>query len=90
MLTCPLNFPRALVIDDIVRIKALIPESINFDYIDEGKLDVNVENSSPTVVTMQKDDIYKVGSSTNATLSSVLFFEFTDGELRPKLNRNKG
>ena len=90
MLTCPLNFPRALVIDDIVRIKALIPESINFDYIDEGKLDVNVENSSPTVVTMQKDDIYKVGSSTNATLSSVLFFEFTDGELRPRLNRKKG
>jgi hypothetical protein len=90
MLTYPLNFPRALAIDDIVRIKALIPESINFDYVDEGKLDVDVEYSSPTMVAKQKDDIDKVGSSANPTLSSVLFFEFTDGELRPKLNRKKG
>jgi hypothetical protein len=90
MLIFPLKSPRALAVDDIVRIKALIPESINFDYVDEDKLDINVENPSPTIVAKQKDDIYKVGSSANATLSSALFFEFTDGELRPRLNRKKG
>ena len=81
---------RPLSVDDIVRIKAIIPDSINFDYVDEGKLEVNVENSFPATVAKQKDDIFTLKLSNNQTVTSVLFFEFTDGELRPKLNRNKG
>lgn len=81
---------RTLSVDDLVRIKAVIPESINFDYVDEGKFDVNVENSSTTIVANRKDDIFNLKSSNNPAVTSVLFFEFTDGELKPKPNRKKG
>jgi hypothetical protein len=77
-------------VDDIVRIKTIVPDSINFDYVDEGKLYVNDENSSATTFAKQKDDIFSLKSSNNPDTTSVLFFEFTDGELRPKLNRKKG
>ena len=81
------NVSRPLSIDDIVRIKTLLPESINFDYVDENNLQVNVENSSNPVAVKDKDDMFKLP---RADVSTVLYFEFVDGELRPKLNRRKG
>ena len=72
-----------------MRIKALIPESINFDYVDEGKLDVNIENSSPSIVIKEREDIFTLSSSNGGCASPVLFVEFTDGELRPTVNRKK-
>jgi hypothetical protein len=79
-----------LTIDDIVRIKALIPDSVNFDYVDKGQLDVDAESVPPRVIAKQDDDIYRLAQTSISALSSVLYFEFTDGELKPKLNRNKG
>jgi hypothetical protein len=70
-----------------VRIKALVPEFINFDYVDEGKLDVNIENSSPAFVVKEKEDIFTTSPSNCACVSPVLYVEFTDGELRPTVNR---
>jgi hypothetical protein len=81
---------RPLTIEDIVRVKALIPDSVNFDYVDEAKLDVYVDNSSPSATTKQKDDIFKITAGKDAGISTVLYFEFIDGELRPKLNRKNG
>jgi hypothetical protein len=78
---------RPLSIDDIARIKSLLPESINFDYVDENKLQVNVENSSNAMVVKNNEDIFKLP---RGDASTVLFFEFVDGELRPKMNRRKG
>jgi hypothetical protein len=78
---------RPLSIDDIVRIKALLPESIHFDYVDENNLQVSVDNSSNAVVMKDKDDMFKLPLGNPST---VLYFEFVDGELRPKLNRRKG
>lgn len=81
---------RSLSIEDIVRIKVLIPDSVNFDYVDENKLEVNVENASSLRPNKQKDDVYKIPEAENAEDSKVLYFEFIDGELRPKINRKKG
>jgi hypothetical protein len=77
-------------VDDIVRIKALIPDAISFDYIDEDKLDVNVETASASTLVKQKDDIFQLNKERDHAVSKVLYFEFIDGELRPKLNRIKG
>jgi hypothetical protein len=77
-------------VDDIVRIKALIPDAISFDYVDEEKLDINVETASASTLVRQRDDIFKVNEKGDSAVSTVLYFEFIDGELRPKLNRNKG
>jgi DEAD/DEAH box helicase domain-containing protein len=73
-----------------VRIKALIPDSVNFDYVDENKLEVNVENTATVRPNKQKEDVYKIHGDENAEVSKVLYFEFIDGELRPKVNRKKG
>jgi DEAD/DEAH box helicase domain-containing protein len=73
-----------------VRIKALIPDSVNFEYVDENKLEVNVENTSTVRPNKQKEDVYKIHDEENAEVTKVLYFEFVDGELRPKVNRKKG
>jgi len=78
---------RPLSVDDIVRIKSLLPESINFGYVDENHLQVNAETSSSAKVVTNNEDIFKLPSG---DISTVLYFEFVDGELRPKLNRRKG
>jgi DEAD/DEAH box helicase domain-containing protein len=81
---------RPLVVDDIVRIKALIPGAVSFDYVDEEKLDINVETASALALIKQKGDIFKLNEKGDSAVSMVLYFEFVDGELRPKLNRDKG
>lgn len=83
-------FNRPLTIDDITRIKALIPDSVNFDYVDTGQLDVNTGSVFANVSAKQDNDIFELASTGNSALSLVLYFEFTDGELKPKLSRNKG
>lgn len=82
------NHVRILTIEDIVRIKTLMPESVYFGYVDASTLDVNFEGQSSKSV--QKDDIYRLPTVDESNPPRVLFFEFTDGELRPKANRRKG
>jgi hypothetical protein len=79
-----------LSIEDIVRIKALLPDSVNFDYVDESKLEVNLENSATIPPNKQKDDIFKLDTADESEVSKVLYFEFIDGQLKPKVNRKKG
>lgn len=76
--------------DDIVRIKALIPDAISFEYVDEENLNINVETASATALVKQKNDIFTLNPRGTTANSTVLYFEFIDGELRPKLNRNRG
>jgi len=60
-----------------------------FDYVDEETLSMNVEIASASTKTQPATDIYNVASADKNT-SPVLYFEFIDGELRPKLNRKMG
>lgn len=50
---------------------------------------MNVEIASAPTKIQQATDIYNVASAEKNT-SPVLYFEFIDGELRPKLNRKMG
>jgi DEAD/DEAH box helicase domain-containing protein len=84
---------RPLAVDDIVHIKALIPESINFSYVDQAKLDILLQTSaSSQIVQNGSHDLTPRSEPTNALgpVANVLYFEFTDGELRPKPTRVKG
>jgi DEAD/DEAH box helicase domain-containing protein len=81
---------RPLSVDDIVRIKALIPNSVSFEYVDEGQLGIDVETSEPKHNVKHREDIYMVKSEHSSHGSEVLFFEFTDGDLKPKVNRKQG
>ena len=70
-----------LQILDIARIKFLVPESINFAYIREEELCIDVESSDTS------SDVFKVKLPTETNGQQVLLFEFTDGELRRKVER---
>jgi hypothetical protein len=80
---------RALTIEDIVRIKTLIPESVYFGYVDGSTLDISFDGQRSSKGA-EKEDIYRFPTAHDCELPRVLFFEFTDGELRPKINRRKG
>jgi len=69
-----------LTIDDVVRIKALMPDSLQFDYVDATKLLIDAEAQASAISSSQ--DIYKVELHESAE-HAVLHFEFTDGEIRP-------
>jgi len=73
----------------MVRIKALMPESVYFDYIDGSTLQVDFDSQSKSKRS-EKEDIFHLPNINGSGLSRVLFFEFTDGTLRPKVNRRKG
>ena len=66
-----------------------MPESVYFDYIEGSALEVNFDSQSE-YRRSQKEDIFHLPNINDSELSRVLFFEFTDGELRPKVNRRKG
>lgn len=67
-----------------MKIKALIPESVNFDYIDEGRLAVSVESSTST---NWKRKIFETAAESDDSVSPVLYFEFVDGELKPETRK---
>jgi hypothetical protein len=83
------NHFSPLTIEDIVRIKTLMPESVYFGYVEGSTLEVNFDGQGSSKEA-QKADIYRLPNVDDSELPRVLFFEFTDGELRPKVNRRKG
>ncbi|TIA35688.1 DEAD/DEAH box helicase [Aureobasidium pullulans] len=83
---------RELSIQDVAKIKALIPRSINFAYIDEDLLQVNLmgeqENSKNKrfegyVPPEPKEDGQDRGNK------EVLLFEYIDGDLKRQVQHNK-
>ncbi|KAH0294219.1 P-loop containing nucleoside triphosphate hydrolase protein [Aureobasidium namibiae CBS 147.97] len=83
---------RELSIQDVAKIKALIPRSINFAYIDEDLLQVNLmgeqENSKNKrfegyMASEPTEDKQEKGNK------EVLLFEYIDGDLKRQVQHNK-
>ncbi|KAL8935438.1 MAG: hypothetical protein Q9216_005420, partial [Gyalolechia sp. 2 TL-2023] len=84
------HIKRELLVDDVARIKALIPRAINFAYVDEATLQVAVLGEEDGVkggrakefrsldLSKKKDD----GSDATGQDKELLFFEFIDGDLK--------
>ena len=66
-------------------VKALLPESITFEYVDKDALEINVDPSGYMNNKLTRD-IFELKEAA----TSVLHFAFVDGELRPIMNRTKG
>jgi DEAD/DEAH box helicase domain-containing protein len=79
---------RPLTHEDVARVKSFVPNSISFEYIDEDSLAVHVLESGEKWSTKAHDDLFR-DKSTHHTLNVVLLFEYTDGELKRKINREK-
>lgn len=79
---------KPLTIEDIAQIKFLIPESINFDYIDEDSLAVHVLEQGEKWSEKANHDLFRV-KQVSKQIETVLLFEYIDGELKRKINREK-
>ncbi|GAB7364836.1 hypothetical protein MBLNU230_g5629t1 [Neophaeotheca triangularis] len=93
------NTKRALTVEDVAKIKALVPRAINFQYIDEAMLQVNlmgeedglmknrrVKEFFPMNPREQDNNDDAEGKSSNA---EVLLFEFVDGDLKRQVTSSK-
>lgn len=83
------HIKRPLVVEDISRIKTLLPNSIHFTYVDEDLLEVNVMAGSSSKKDKEWEELYSgTGNKTTPGGSTkgkeVLYFEFTDGGLKAK------
>lgn len=81
---------RPLSVKDIVHIKGLIPEAVCFEYVDENKLNLDIEAPSKSSDPKGSTSAVESPLPTNPDFSKVLYFEFVDGDLKPKPNRKKG
>ncbi|KZF25406.1 P-loop containing nucleoside triphosphate hydrolase protein [Xylona heveae TC161] len=86
---------RPLIIADIGQIKALVPNAINFSYVDEASLDVLVEGSGTKVrqvdhfAPLETPDEGSHNGARERRGREVLFFEFIDGDLKRQVLQPK-
>ena len=82
---------RELLIEDVAQIAALIPRSVNFAYIDEAMLQVNLMGQEDNMVGRRaKEFIIAAPPETMDTKGGeVLLFEFIDGDLKRQVQHAK-
>ncbi|KAL4931330.1 uncharacterized protein BDV17DRAFT_280236 [Aspergillus undulatus] len=81
-----------LTVEDIARVKALIPRAIRLEYVDEASLDVLSAGEKEEVRGLGRDGwVPKNGEGVEAgDVSQVLLFEFLDGDLKREKRIGRG
>ncbi len=88
---------RELLIVDIARIKALVPQTINFAYVDESSLQVAVLGEEDGIKGDRAKEFRSLQLSKEDALSrharfeqkELLLFEFIDGDLKRQVTNSK-
>ena len=92
------HIKRELLIDDVAKIKALVPRAINFAYVDEESLQVAVLGEEDGIRNGRAKEFRsldlterdsKGASDTQDTKGEVLLFEFIDGDLKRQVTNSK-
>ncbi|KAF2091994.1 P-loop containing nucleoside triphosphate hydrolase protein [Saccharata proteae CBS 121410] len=85
------HIKRELVVEDVARIKTLVPRAINFAYVDEAMLQVNLMGGDDNISGKRAKEF--VIPETNAAEANehkeVLLFEFIDGDLKRQVQHAK-
>lgn len=84
------HIKRELVIEDIAQITALIPKAINFAYVDEAMLQINLMGSEDNLQGRRAQD-YNIlmPEPDKGEHKEVLLFEFIDGDLKRQVQHKK-
>lgn len=69
---------KELTVEDIAQVKFLMPQSVQFAYVDEEKLLVHVMGAAAA----EAQDVYEGGGRKDKDTKEVLLFEFVDGDLK--------
>ncbi|KAJ4291659.1 ATP-dependent 3'-5' DNA helicase [Kalmusia sp. IMI 367209] len=88
--TVEANIQRELVIEDVAQIKALIPNAINFAYVDEAMLQINLMGVEENVSGKKtRDFVIAEPELDEREHKEVLLFEFIDGDLKRQVQHAK-
>ncbi|KAL4880452.1 hypothetical protein BJY04DRAFT_228548 [Aspergillus karnatakaensis] len=74
-----------LTVEDIARVKVLLPRAVRFEYVDEAKLEVLSAGEKEEVRGLGKDGWipkYGAGAEGVEDITHALLFEFVDGDLK--------
>jgi DEAD/DEAH box helicase domain-containing protein len=81
---------RELEIEDVAQITALIPRAINFAYVDEAMLQINLMGAEENVSGKKsKDFVIAQPELDNLEHKEVLLFEYIDGDLKRQVQHAK-
>ena len=74
---------RPLTIPDVARVRAMLPQAMTFEYVDEAKLRINLMADASR---RAKDELPIWGAEEG---NKLLLFEFVDGDLRRQITHAK-
>lgn len=85
------HMKRELVIEDVAQMAALIPRAINFAYVDEAMLQINLMGSEDNIGGRSSKDfiVAEPAEITEYEHKEVLLFEFIDGDLKRQIQHAK-
>ena len=92
------NIKRQLRVEDVAKIKALIPRAINFQYVDEQMLQVALMGEEDLRGSKSVGDIFPSNPAEERNYreglgkgehAEVLLFEFVDGDLKRQVQHSK-
>ncbi|KAI9774566.1 MAG: hypothetical protein M1840_002815 [Geoglossum simile] len=85
------HIKRDLLIEDVAQIKALMPSSVNFAYVDGEMLQVHVLGDANNAgARRRKEDVFAEPGGESATEGrEELLFEFVDGDLKRQVQHIK-
>ena len=88
------HIQRELLVEDVAKIKTLIPKAINFSYIDEASLQVAVLGEEDVIRDTNSKgaallDNFESNSTKKNENKDVLIFEFIDGDLKRQVTNSK-
>ncbi|KAL5388211.1 hypothetical protein DPSP01_003200 [Paraphaeosphaeria sporulosa] len=88
--TVEANIERELVVEDVAQMAALIPKAINFAYVDEAMLQVNLVGAEENAKGRNTRDFFVPDPELDKhDHKEVLLFEFVDGELKRQVQHAK-
>ncbi|GLI78584.1 ATP-dependent 3'-5' DNA helicase [Penicillium ochrochloron] len=88
---------RELTVEDVARVKVLVPRAVRFEYVDEARLEIMTVGDRESVDygshrghnTLAAEDIADNGADQNDGRKDVLLFEFVDGDLKREVQNPK-
>lgn len=84
------HIKRDLVVEDVAQITALIPKAINFAYVDEAMLQINLMGQENHIQGRKAQDfVITMPEPEKGEHKEVLLFEFIDGDLKRQVQDAK-
>ncbi|PLB48009.1 putative DEAD/DEAH box helicase [Aspergillus steynii IBT 23096] len=74
----------ALTVEDIARVKTLVPRAVRFEYVDEAKLEVMTTGEREMLHSYGRDD-----PGDDSEMVKTLLFELVDGDLKREVQHPK-